>query len=347
MLQKSILLMLLLVSTGIVRDSFCDVSKSGPVMSLSPLTICKALDTASKTFGTTSSSFKPSNDQQEAFLSNTFALYRKHVAENTFQAHELQSFVSSNVAELNKILRERGFSIQLQSFRDVKSLGVVSLQDILVKWKEKARCQSMQSAGQEYASFFLPKKTNGITFFRRNTQDQETVIARIETQTNDIVYCAVRLQDTDKGKVLVPFFQNSETVPTDSVVADAISSLQSTFDKFQRVTNYNGIELPMIHYQNQPSLEWLKKLEVAPEWFIEQALQEVIFKMNEDGARAKAAVALEVEMKAAPPMRVVHREPLVVNKPFLLWIERSGVPAELPLFAAYLHQTYWKIDNAQ
>jgi hypothetical protein len=92
----------------------------------------------------------------------------------------------------------------------------------------------------------------------------------------------------------------------------------------------------MITYQEEPDVEWLKSLQF-PGRAVSKALQEVIFKMNEVGARAQAAIALVVCEVAAPSMH--YQEPLIVNQPFLLWIERPGMP--LLIFAAYLEQKYW------
>jgi serine protease inhibitor len=60
--------------------------------------------------------------------------------------------------------------------------------------------------------------------------------------------------------------------------------------------------------------------------------------MNEKGAQAKAATALGLYMMAAPGSRPVT-ETLIVDKPFLVWIERPGV--SMPIFADYMLKQYW------
>ena len=58
--------------------------------------------------------------------------------------------------------------------------------------------------------------------------------------------------------------------------------------------------------------------------------------MNEIGFRVKSAVALGMLAGAA----LKRTEPYVINRPFLMWITRSGLSK--PLFIAYLNKDVWK-----
>lgn len=69
---------------------------------------------------------------------------------------------------------------------------------------------------------------------------------------------------------------------------------------------------------------------------IRQALQETRFQMNEKGARAQSAVAIEICVKCIQQPTPTFD----ITEPFYIWIERPGM--SVPLFAAYVDQVDWK-----
>ena len=70
---------------------------------------------------------------------------------------------------------------------------------------------------------------------------------------------------------------------------------------------------------------------------ISQALQQTKFKMNQLGARVKSAVAIGISKTSAS---IEILEPIIINKPFFLWIERPGL--SFPLMYAYIDEANWK-----
>ncbi|OGL76513.1 hypothetical protein A3E97_03560 [Candidatus Uhrbacteria bacterium RIFCSPHIGHO2_12_FULL_47_12] len=64
-------------------------------------------------------------------------------------------------------------------------------------------------------------------------------------------------------------------------------------------------------------------------------MQQATLKMNETGARARAADEMMVSRSMSP-----HDNKLIIDKPFLLAITRNGVTA--PIFAAYVDYDSWK-----
>jgi hypothetical protein len=318
-------------------------------ISLSPLSICKALDTALEFLNMLPDQMLPINEAQRTFLSSDYAAYRQHIKKDMFTSHELQAYVAHDAETLNKILRDNGFSIQLEDFSGPDSIGVVAIQNILVKWIEKAERKSIRSGNKEYPGFHLDEQFHLDTHkmsvsFSGNDQNNPTlVISEIATQSGDKVYCAVKVKIGDEKTTVTPFFQGKD-MPHDDEIMQAIDALKKEFkdsEKYPSLHRYNALELPMINYHEKPSIEWLLRLKFPPNREIAQALQEVIFKMNETGAQSKAAVAIEIceTMSMYPSPPPPPKEPLIVNQPFLLWIERPGMP--LPIFAAYLEQKYW------
>lgn len=310
----------------------CVAPPSSSEISLSPLSICKALDKALEFFNISPEQIVPVNEEQRAFLNSDYQAYRQHLTKGIFGPHELHAYTARDAETLNKILRDNGFSIQLQEFASSDSVGVVAIQDILVKWLEEAEQKSIRSAGKEYPGFALDADEMHVSFYGDDQSNPHIVIAEIATQSDDKVYCAARI----KAGSVVPFFEGNNL--SDHDIMHAINSLRLQLkdpNKYRSTHLYNTMELPMIDYQKRPSIEWLLGLMISGS-FVGQALQEVIFKMNEIGARAKAAVSIEI-LRSAPPSLIV--KPLIINQPFLLWIERPGMP--LPIFAEYLQQEYW------
>jgi hypothetical protein len=306
-------------------------------ISLSPLSICRVLDKAVEFLNISPEQIIPVSAEQQAFLSADYATYRQHMKKDLFAPHELKAYVARDAETFNKILRDNGFTIQLKEFTHPDSIGVVAIQDILVKWLEKAERKSIRSGKKEYAGFHLDEKKMDVSFSGNNQDNPTIVIAEIATQSKDKVYCAIKVKISDEKTAAVPFFADKDS-PSDHDVIHTIDVLREQFKnpgQYPSVYLFNAIELPMINYQEQPSVKWFKGLKF-PGYAVDQALQEVIFKMNEVGARAKAAFAIGM-CGSAPCVR--PKEPLIVNQPFLLWIERPGMP--LPIFAAYLEQKYW------
>lgn len=306
-------------------------------ISLSPLSICRALDKAIEFLNLSPDQIVPVNDEQRSFLNVDYATYRQHMKKDLFGPDELKAYVASDAETLNKVLRDNGFSIQLAPFPRSDSIGIVAIQNILVKWLEKAESKPVRSGRKEYAGFRLDECKMQVSFSGNNQDNPTIVIAEIATQTDDKVYCAVKVKIENDKTTADPFFE-SKSSTSDHDVMHTINTLRQEFKdtkKYSDVRRYDAIELPMISYQKQPSVKWLLGLRFHPTYGVAQALQEVIFKMNDFGARAKAAVAMELGEMAM----LRSKEPLIVNQPFLLWIERPGMP--LPIFAAYLEQKYW------
>jgi len=314
-------------------------------ISLSPLSICRALDKAVEFLNTSPDKITPVNEKQRSFLSADYMTYRRHMKKDMFGPDELKAYAARDAETLNKILRDNGFSIQLEPFSSPDSIGFLAIQDILVKWLEKAERKPIRSGKNEYAGFRLEAQSMAalesahdaqVSFAVDDERNPTVVMAEIVTQSGDKVCCAVRIKITENNTEAVPFF-SGKGVPSDHDVMHTIRSLVENRIQYSGTCRYNAIELPMISYQEQPDVAWFKKLQF-PGYTVDQALQEVIFKMNESGARANAAFVFTIAgCTAGIPMP--SPEPLIVNEPFLLWIERPGMP--LPIFAAYLDQKYW------
>ena len=94
-------------------------------------------------------------------------------------------------------------------------------------------------------------------------------------------------------------------------------------------SKFSGILFPVVDINQKVDISWLCNLN-SNRWFIEEALQQTKFHMDELGAHVQSAVAIHVTYRAC----IKEKPVLEMNGPFYLWIERPGM--ELPLFAAYI-----------
>jgi hypothetical protein len=104
--------------------------------------------------------------------------------------------------------------------------------------------------------------------------------------------------------------------------------------------DYKGVIFPMISYDEQIDISWMKHLytvgEDGNDAYIAEAKQQTKFQMNELGARVKSAAA----MTCARCCCAVEKLPCVIDKPFLLWIRRPSL-GDHPFFVGYFDEKYW------
>jgi hypothetical protein len=253
------------------------------------------------------------NPGQEQFLV-VFDKARKEI--KIIPESELKYKVSQDVEVLNKFLADNGFSIKLEKFnRELGEFGVVSIMDILVKWLVEGVITEVKGPEQQaYPAFRLKE---GVEFFRNLSYYE--VIIKITTKTSDVVFLTMSEQ-------LSSFYLLE-------MAQKLVCSLVPCHD-------YDRVVIPMVDLNHEVDISWLSGMQTfdddGKDWLINQALQQTKFKMNEKGARAKSAVAVSV-MKMCIG---VPKKELVIDKPFLVWIQRPGI--SVPLFSGWINTDCWK-----
>jgi len=301
---------------------------------LSPLTVCEAIRKTTQVAHTTKDDIAPHNKEQRNFLDKQYLLYVKNNLLNLFSPDELQSYASRNADELNAILQRKGFSLQFPPLKR-NQIGVLAIQDVLVKWLLQGTKEPLSVGESMYDGVILKdeivpegskKGERTLQFFAQNPSS--TVIVKLLTKSNDVVYFVTKRDG-----------QLFKQKPTEEAISQAIMHYSSEVKKGTSALvndRFTGVHFPMISYNVNPDISWLVHMRIGTT-SIAQAMQQVIFKMNEEGARAKAAAALIV---ATSFLGENPKERLVIDKPFLVWIERPGVV--LPIFAGYMTQEFWK-----
>jgi hypothetical protein len=252
--------------------------------------------------------FKSVNPDQDEFLGRFVPMMDG--LENL--AAEIESVADLDYRVINAFLKKKGFDIQLPEPQG-RTFSVASVLDILVKWLKKGTVTEVK----RHNTFILypaVELKSGVSF-KKGLYGEPLV--RIETQSGDIVW-------------MMPV----QRIPGGSSKF-SILELICKADNGAWDGDNEGVIFPMIDYNRQVDISWIEGLFFHPDWFIQKALQQTRFRMNETGARAQSAVAMTNCWSC-----VMHRQPVVIDKPFLLWIERQRV--RFPVFAGVFTEDVWK-----
>jgi len=253
------------------------------------------------------SEFDANNLLQEQFLEMFGDLFGKLAG-----IPELESRSDDDVKKINAWLSERGFDIQLPPTSDPKGFAVASILDVLLKWLHEGKKTVITGqGGTEYPGVSLK---DGVTISHMAAIHSHPVV-RIATQSGDTI-CLSMVDSVPEGE----FGLMLKVAELEKVKATS--------------HNYKGVSFPMVDLDERPDISWICGMGVGSGFFIEKAMQQTKFRMNEFGARVQSAAAANL-------FRSVSRDlPHVVDRPFLLWLKRDGM--EFPLFTALLCEDVWK-----
>lgn len=261
------------------------------------------------------------NTEQKKFLDQFFS---KRAELSKLSEKELRSWVSFVASELNEILAQEGFDIRLEDFAP-DEFGVVSILDVLVEWLAEGKHFPLQVNGREYPAVRLnPSVEVGneskMVFKAFISPTHSQPVAVVYTKSGDRVYMTV-----------------AERPEKDFALVKTIEQIRSAV---RTNAYFDYLMFPMADLNQQVDISWLVGMQTTKQdtkdpVYISQAKQQTKFKMNQFGARVKSAVTMVMKTTS------VRRDmPLIIDKPFLLWIEREGV--SFPVMYAYLDIEDWK-----
>lgn len=278
------------------------------------LTIVKALESAEAFIGHGNLTWNAKNAIQQK-LTNRFAAIRRSLP----IIPTLKGWAGKTAEELNQILAEHGFGIRLNPWPDDgNTFGVVAINDFTVQWlvvgqtKEEWGDRNITINGKPA---FRLKHDAGVEYLQ--AAGHHDLVIKIPTQTGDKVYI------TKYDRSLAGF-----------ELLETIEGLRVNLTPARRAY-YEGVNIPMVKMGHNVDISWIVGLWTqagVDTWRVAQALQEVKFGMNQFGARVKEATAVAVT-RGMPSY-------YDVDGPFLIWIERQGVP--VPLFSAHVTESDWK-----
>jgi len=230
---------------------------------------------------------------------------------NPVKLSELRSKADVDLAVINNWLKEEGFDIRL----DPATVGfyVASILKLLVEWLKEGKKQDIMGKrdGKNYPGV---KLEDGVRLYQ-DLEIHPFSVVHIDTKNGDVVKMAI----------------------VDAVPEGAFG-LHDLTQTLNRVTSPNQnkeeVVFPIVELDVKPDISWICGMGLE-NFYIGQALQQTKFRMNEKGAKVESAVDMSfARAMAAEP------EPYVIDRPFVLWIERPGMT--IPFFAAVLCEDVWR-----
>lgn len=249
-----------------------------------------------------------------------------------FSENEFESIASLNASDINSFLKERGFNIELDPFDPKEGFATATVLKVLLEWVTKGTVSDIYFENKKYPAVSLKEDGNYISYHRIDGHNHP--VLGILAKNGDYVYMSV-----------------SDEMLSDFELLKFVSKLSK--DKHEsHCFDFKNAQFPMITYDEKIDISWICKMKTfadkdAHENFagspmgIAQAKQQTKFRMNEIGAKVESAAAMSIMKCASIPRQKL---PLIIDKPFVLWIERKGV--SFPYFAAYFAEDSWKKPNS-
>jgi len=260
--------------------------------------------------------WNPVNDEQRAFLEKHFNPTREEVG----TIEEIESVASPDEAVVNAFLKEREFSIELEPLGE-DEYGMASVLDYPWKWLEEGD-EDCINYDKGVAAATL---SAGISFFKTGAifgGDDDRILVRIQTQTEDVIWMTM---------------ESAPAVDFDLVLQAQMLQAKAREDDSIK---YDAVTFPMIDLDLETQVDWLIQMwglnEHGQKATITQALQQTKLRMNEVGGRCQSAAAVAACLESC---MVGPENPFIIDKPFLLWVERPSLSQ--PLFALHLCEDVW------
>jgi hypothetical protein len=256
--------------------------------------------------------WKAMSSTQEEFL---FA-YSDHVSIANTLGDVLRRKADRDIKVINQWLEENGFSIRLTQEVGKDGFAVASILDVLCEWMAEGVRTTIEKPGASYPAVKL-KKDDGVSLVQHPDLHGHPII-RIRTKGGEKVCMTV-----------------ADGIPEGLLgLHSKVRSLQLAATPDYR---YEGVVFPMVQYDRAEDISFLVGMRIKDsQYYINEAVQQTRFRMNEKGARAESAAAMGVRCFSLGG----DRKPYVLDRPFILWIERDAVA--IPLFMGVFAEDSWK-----
>jgi hypothetical protein len=252
--------------------------------------------------------WNPVNEQQRRYL-EIFEIARTEVG----SIPEIEAKGSFVAEVLNAFLRVHGFSIELEAFAP-DEFGVAAVFEVVLAWLETGKAHTIvRTDGKTYAGVLMEHDIPAFT-----VPGHENPVISLPTRTADSVYLTMLEKPADEF-AMVATARECMTTRQQSRTAQVL--------------------FPMVDLDMKVALEWMKGMwtlpQSGPRLKVTQALRQTKVKMNEEGVRIQEAAAAGIAFAA-----VFLPKRHVIDRPFLLWVERPGL--SLPLSVGYMTEEDWK-----
>jgi len=248
----------------------------------------------------------PKTEEQRQFV-DIFYPHTKDIRYLTLD--ELITLASTNCDVINNLLKEHGYEIQLEK-TTYESISVASILNLNVDWNKQGFEKKINYQDETYKAFNL----DGRLWVTEDERIHPYPVFLMQCRNNDWVYIT-----------------RTDITPQSDV--EFVTYIEKLKDVRKSCIRYDSVTIPNVSFNMRQDISWLINLGIGKDMFVTQALQEIRFDLDRDGAKVKSAVAMEVAVCASAC------GPYVIDGPFMFWVEREGI--ELPLFAAVLNKDTW------
>lgn len=226
--------------------------------------------------------------------------------------------------ELNQFLTDHKFDPMVEPFDPDMGIGVVSILDKLVKWRNGpgAKVQIETEQG-ECPGFELPAQ--GVNIFEVAGYPGSYLLELL-TKSDDTLWLFVHgdtnLHGLDMVELSMDVMSRARKTPM----------RKSMFGQGEYWA-FAGAQVLMLDFDVKPDISWLLNADTHTEsgeyYFIAQAAQQFKMRMDETGARVKVATVIVT-------MRGISEEPkvFVLNRPFYGWWTQNGLNLPMAAFFA-------------
>jgi hypothetical protein len=281
------------------------------------VTILHALSVLNNEIG--ANSWNAKNEKQKQLFS-WFEEHRGSLADIT----GLDAMASRFWQELNTYLTTRKFDPMVEPFDPADGVGVVSILDKLVKWRNgPGEIVSISTEQGEKPGFELP--SNGFSIYEVEGYPGSHLL-QLFTKSNDALWIITHsnrdLEGLDLVALSLDVMNKSHSIATSNRLSGS-----------QRQA-FAGLHVPMVDFDLKPDISWLQGADTTTEagvyYFIAQAHQQYKMRMDQFGARVKAATVLEAKRGGGE----VKPEMFVIKQPFAGWWTQEGL--HLPMAAFFV-----------
>ena len=263
----------------------------------------------------------PNNDRQNQYMNLSFQpedLIR-------FSTSELKSKASAVISEVNEWLKENGYSIQLTETSTTDSFAVASILEINTEWQQEGIETTLRGQSVDYKAFSLKLKNENTSIYG-SIEDPNFNTFCIEDYANPVIFFTAKNYD------LIYLLEADQTKELKNPT-EMYRFIGKSVSKHSKVYNINKLVLPELDLNVKPDISWIHKMNFVSnnnQYFIDEAKQQIKFKMDKVGAEVKTATTMRCMSGSLMPASKTW----YFDKPFYIWLCRPGT--HQPYFSGYI-----------
>jgi hypothetical protein len=246
----------------------------------------------------------------------------------------LEVLVSNSCQELNQALSAHGFLPEMKNFGPL-DFGVVAILDKLVKWLDGPADETkIRVVGEEFPAFKLPE--SGVNVYKVEGFPAANLL-ELFTNTDDKLWLFVEKNQRKENLFGLDLpLLSFEVMAAKRKIAES-ARLFSELKGGQKPA-FSGAIIPKIDFDIKPDISFIVGASLGKDDpGIGQAIQQFKFRMDQFGARVKAATSMNyiafLDNELKPP-------PFIVDRPFYGWWTQGDIG--LPIGAFFADHDSWK-----